>query len=388
MVPTTTASISPAQPDGPDGYYVNPVTVTLTATDSQSGVDKTEYSLDNGVNWHPYLAPVTVGEQGQYTMIYRSTDKAGNMEAVKTIRFNIKTSMVTVRLSDSTGNPLSGGIVKYYDGGWKEFGVTDASGTVSKSMQDKSYSFSMTYEGTTKQKVQNTGTDGTVDFQTVKVNVQLRDSQGNPLDTGTVKYYAGGWRTIGITKGGEASKELLPGSYTFGMTYEGTYSEKVQNTGTNPKVVFQTVNVKVQLKDSQGNPLAAGTVKYYAGSWRSIGNTTGGQVSKELLPGSYTFGMTYEGTYLQKAQNTGSDSTVVFQTVKVKVQLKDSQGNPLDTGTAKYYAGFWRTIGNTVGGEVTKELLPGSYTFGMTYQSIYKEMVGNTADNPIIVFQI
>jgi hypothetical protein len=172
------------------------------------------------------------------------------------------------------------------------------------------------------------------------------------------------------------------------MTYEGTYSEKVQNTGTNPKVVFQTVNVKVQLKDSQGNPLAAGTVKYYAGSWRTIGNTTGGQVSKELLPGSYTFGMTYEGTYLQKAQNTGTDSTVVFQTVNVKVQLKDSQGNPLDTGTAKYYAGFWRTIGNTVGGEVTKELLPGSYTFGMTYQSIYKEMVGNTADNPIIVFQI
>ena len=79
--------------------------------------------------------------------------------------------------------------------------------------------------------MQNTGTDSVVVFQTVKVKVQLKDSQGNLMDSGSVKYYAGGWLTFGQTIGGEISKELLPGSYTFGMTNEGAYKEKVQNIG-------------------------------------------------------------------------------------------------------------------------------------------------------------
>ncbi|QYR23757.1 glycoside hydrolase family 5 protein [Paenibacillus sp. sptzw28] len=387
LAPTTKASLSPAEPDGPDGY-TNPVTVTLSAADSLSGVQKTEYSLDNGASWQPYQTPVTFSKQGQYTMIYKSTDKAGNAEAAQSVSFTVKTSQITVRLTDSSGNPLSGGTVKYYDGGWKEFGITDAAGTVSKRLPEKSYTFAMTYEGTYKETVQNTGSNATVEFQTVQVKLQLKDSLSNPLDTGTVKYYAGSWRTIGNTSGGQVSKELLPGSYTFAMTYEGTYKEMVQNTAADPTVVFQTVNVKVQLKDKKGAPLSGGTVKYYAGSWRTFGDATGGEVGKELLPGSYTFAMTYEGTYKEKVQNTGTSPVVVFQTVRVEVQLKDSKGNPLDGGTAKYYAGGWRTIGNTVGGQVSKELLPGSYTFSMTYGSAYMEKVQNTGVESMVVFQM
>ncbi|WP_135550333.1 apiosidase-like domain-containing protein [Paenibacillus cymbidii] len=388
IAPVTAATVSPLQPDGLNGSYVNPVTVTLTGSDSLSGIAKTEYSLDNGTTWQLYSSAVMFDKQGRYTMIYQSEDQAGNVELPQILSFTLAATTVKVQLIDSNGNPLNGGIVKYYDGGWKDFGVTDASGSVSRSLPNKNYTFAMTYEGTYKEMVQNTGTNAVVVFQTINVKVQLKDSQGNPIDSGTVKYYAGSWRTIGNTSGGEISKELLPGSYTFGMTYEGTYKEMVQYTGTNAVVVFQTINVKVQLKDSQGNLIDSGTVKYYAGSWRTIGNTSGGEISKELLSGSYTFGMTYEGTYKEMVQNTGTNAVVVFQTINVKIQLKDSLGNLVDGGTVKYYAGSWRTIGNTSGGEISKELLSGSYTFGMTYGGSYKESVIDIATNSTVLFQV
>ncbi|GGA02461.1 hypothetical protein GCM10008018_55720 [Paenibacillus marchantiophytorum] len=388
QAPVTTASVSPVQPDGPNGTYVNPVTVVLAATDNLTGVAKTEYSLDNGHTWQPYTAAVTFSSNGQYTLSYRSTDQAGNVESRQQVSFNIATTTVSVQLKDSSGNPISGGTVTYYDGEWKTFGVTDASGTVSKSLPHKSYTFAMNYEGTYKEKVQHTGTDSVIVFNTVNVKVQLKDSLGNSPGSGTVSYYAGSWRNIGSTVGGEINKELLPGSYTFAMTYEGTYKEKVQNIGTDAAVVFQTVNVKVQLKDSLGNPLIGGIASYYAGSWRQFGSISGGEINKELLPGSYTFAMTYEGTYKEKAQNTGADTAVDFQTVNVKVQLKDSLGNPLDGGIASYYAGGWRQFGSIVGGEINKELLSGTYTFGMTYGGVYKETANNTTANPTVIFHM
>ncbi|NQX59668.1 Ig-like domain-containing protein [Paenibacillus qinlingensis] len=300
----------------------------------------------------------------------------------------VTTSPLVVQLQDSFGNPLSGGIVTYYDGGWKEFGVTGTDGKVSKNLPANSYTFSMTYGGTYKEQVQHTGTNGLVAFQTVKVKAQLKDSQGHLMEGGTVSYYAGGWLTMGSTVGGEVSKELLPGSYTFGITYAGTYKEQVQNVGIDSVVAFQTVKVKAQLKDSQGNLIDSGSVSYYAGSWQTMGSTIGGEVSKELLSGFYTFSMTYEGTYKEHAQQVSADPVIAFQTVKVKVQLKDNQGHLLDGGTVSYYAGGWLTVGTTTGGEISKELLPGTYTFGVTYGGVYKEIVASITTNPTIVFEM
>jgi 3D (Asp-Asp-Asp) domain-containing protein len=245
----------------------------------------------------------------------------------------------------------------------------------------------MTYGYGRQEKSQNIGTDPTVVFQTTKVAVQLKDSTGALMDTGTAQYYAGGWRDIGATSGGQVSKELLPASYTFSMTYGFARQEKSQNIATDPTVVFQTTRVIVQLKDSAGAMMDTGTAQYYAGGWRDIGATSGGQVSKELLPASYTFAMTYGFARQEKSQNIGTDPMVVFQTTRVMVQLKDSTGNFMDTGTVQYYAGGWRDIGATSGGQVIKELLPASYTFSMTYGYGRQEKSQNVTTNPTVVFQ-
>ena len=53
-----TASAYPAAPSGKNGWYTSPVTVTL------SPAAIAEYSLDGGVTWAVYGAPVTLDQEG------------------------------------------------------------------------------------------------------------------------------------------------------------------------------------------------------------------------------------------------------------------------------------------------------------------------------------
>jgi hypothetical protein len=87
----TTAPVSSAAVAGSknsNDAYITSATVTLTATDSESGVDKVEYSLDGG----PYLAygtPVIVDHVGYHVFAHRATDKAGNTSAAKQVTFTV-----------------------------------------------------------------------------------------------------------------------------------------------------------------------------------------------------------------------------------------------------------------------------------------------------------
>ncbi len=69
--------------------YVSEVTVTLTAIDSQSGVNYTMYKLDDGA-WTIYTAPFVVADEGAHTLLYYSMDNAGNQETEKTKTFTIQ----------------------------------------------------------------------------------------------------------------------------------------------------------------------------------------------------------------------------------------------------------------------------------------------------------
>jgi hypothetical protein len=79
--PTTTISLDPSVPNGDNGWYVSPVTVTLTAEDDPggSGVASTEYRLDGG-SWQPYVGLFTLLTDDTTTVEARSTDNAANVE--------------------------------------------------------------------------------------------------------------------------------------------------------------------------------------------------------------------------------------------------------------------------------------------------------------------
>jgi uncharacterized cupredoxin-like copper-binding protein len=73
--PTVTAEVSGTQDD--DGDYVDVATVTLSATDTGSGVKSVEYKLDDG-DWTAYTAAIAVNTPGEHMVSYRATDNANN----------------------------------------------------------------------------------------------------------------------------------------------------------------------------------------------------------------------------------------------------------------------------------------------------------------------
>ncbi len=79
---------------GDAGFYRSNATITLSSLDPitlgqempTSGILKTQYNL-NQQGWVDYHSPIVVANEGNYTLEFFSTDKAGNNEAVQTLHF-------------------------------------------------------------------------------------------------------------------------------------------------------------------------------------------------------------------------------------------------------------------------------------------------------------
>ena len=82
--PVTTNSFDPPTPNGENGWYVSNVTVTLNATDDESGVNVTYYRL-NGGEWHRYTEPFLMSKNRTHSIEYYSVDNAGNVEDIKSV---------------------------------------------------------------------------------------------------------------------------------------------------------------------------------------------------------------------------------------------------------------------------------------------------------------
>ncbi|MDQ0752735.1 plastocyanin [Streptomyces africanus] len=84
--PETSATVTGER--DPDGAYIDMATVTVSASDTGSGVNTIEYAIGSGA-WQPYTAPVMVHQVGAHTVRYRATDKAGNVAAEKSVQFTV-----------------------------------------------------------------------------------------------------------------------------------------------------------------------------------------------------------------------------------------------------------------------------------------------------------
>jgi len=133
-------SISLAGTAGLNGWYVSDVTVTLTATDSQSGVNYTRYRIDGG-SWQTYSSQFLISAEGNHTLEFYSVDYAGNNESTHSITVKVDKTPpttsatgygynVTLTASDSAGGSGVDRIMYRIDSGsWQIYTGPFSAGT-------------------------------------------------------------------------------------------------------------------------------------------------------------------------------------------------------------------------------------------------------------------
>lgn len=150
------------------------------------------------------------------------------------------------------------------------------------------------------------------------------------------------------------------------------------------------VEVRVKVKDSQGNGLAGVKAKYGLGEnyttwWFGGGAATDGtgRIIADLDPGTYSFQAVYHNGHAEKLNIVVEDGVdfvkVKFRTRQLTLELKECDtGNPINGAKASYGAGeayttTWfpenpgQETGSSAPGQVTGELFPGDYSFEMQY---------------------
>lgn len=198
--------------DGTSNQWVNgAVTVALVAADNLSGVAMTQYTVDGGSLQTG--TSFTLETEGEHTITYFSTDKAGNTEQVRTAEVRIDTTAPSIRHGFTPTD--------YVGGTWTNTDVTvtftcldQGSGVAECTLPS-----TVTAEGTTT--VDGTATDQA--GNTATDSATIRVDKTDPILSSEIRESknAAGWYNQETTVDFTASDELsgvtgAPGSHTFG----------------------------------------------------------------------------------------------------------------------------------------------------------------------------
>ena len=223
---STTATSSPAvnidrtppstSISGTSNNWVNGnVTVSLSATDNLSQIASTTYSVDGGAAQTG--TSFTLSSEGDHTVTYSSTDKAGNLEPAQTAHVKIDKSAPTI---SHAFTPLS-----YKDGAWTNqdvtvtftcadqggSGVASCTAPVTKSVEGEYV-------------VNGTATDGAGNTASDSVSARIDKTKPTITATAVGTKNAAGWYKDDVTVSYTASDALsgISGTPASDLLREGT----------------------------------------------------------------------------------------------------------------------------------------------------------------------
>jgi len=321
IAPVTTATLSGTLSGS---VYVSSVKVTLTPTDSGSGVASTSYQIDGG-SWLTYAAPFTVSALGSHTVKFYSKDKAGNVESTKSVSFTIDSNTTT---------------------------------TVASSVNPSTYNQSVTFTATV------TATGGTPTG-----TVTFKDGSST-LGTGTL---SSGKATLAISTLAVASHSITAvyaasGSFLGSTSAALTQTVKAASSSTtlasslNPSTYGAKVTFTATVTSSGGTP--TGTVTFKNGSTTmGTGTLSGGKATfttQSFAVGGHSITAVYGGS----VNIAGSTSPALTQTVNPATTTSKvtSSLNPSKSGQSVTFTATVTSSGGNPPGTVTFK--DGSTTLG------------------------
>ena len=96
------------------------------------------------------------------TYEFVSNDKQQDLSSNSTVTFS--TVLCTVKVSDANNQPLENADAKYYSGAWRDIGLTNAEGIITKELLPNNLSFRAIYNSVTQDKQQDIGTNNLVEI--------------------------------------------------------------------------------------------------------------------------------------------------------------------------------------------------------------------------------
>jgi hypothetical protein len=321
IAPVTTATLSGTYSGG---VYTSAVTVTLTATDSGSGVQTVFYKIDAG-GWLTYTAPFSVSALGAHTVSFYATDKAGNVEGTVSVSFTIDSSTAT---------------------------------SVSSSLNPSTYGQSVTFTATV---TSSGGTPpGTVTFK----------NGASTLGTGTLSGGKAAFAISTLAAGSNSITAVYGGSGSFLGSTSAVLTQTVKQAATSTSVVSGwnpsnfggSVKFTATVTSSTGTP--TGTVTFKDGSTTlGTGALSSGKATFSTLTlavGTHSITAVYTST----TDFGGSTSPVLTQTVNQAITKTTvvSSLNPSTSGATVKFTATVTSGGGTATGTVTFK--DGSTTLG------------------------
>ena len=174
--PSISYDISPAEPNGKNGWYVSNVEISLYASDSTSGIDELSYKIDSG-GWQDYDGFFSINIEGEHKIYFKAIDKAGNVaEANVTVKIDKNAPSVAIT------KPNSGFVRQQYEIKW------NATDNVDENLDGNISIYYSPDNGTTWQEIataiNNTGsyiwnTYGFADSKEAFIKITAEDDAGN-----------------------------------------------------------------------------------------------------------------------------------------------------------------------------------------------------------------
>jgi hypothetical protein len=275
-----TASIKALPAGGSNGWYITPVTVTVSGTDATSGIASQQLSLD-GSTW---VTSLTLSADGVYTVHGRVTDNAGNVTNVNRT-FSIDSTPPIIDTPVLTGTI---GLAGWYT---SKVGVSVSATDATSSVATTQYSV----DGGAWQTVTPTLTDG---VHTVQIRVT--DNAGNVSTTSV---------SASVDATPPVSKFISPAE---GSTVNASGNEVVHMTGSTTDPTSGVAGAQISLdKGTTWQNLPLGTGDTWSYDWNSRRNN-----------GTYTF-------LVRATDNAGNLEHTASATVVVDNQAPDVSLTPL-----------------------------------------------------------